>query len=122
MTLFAATTHVRLLSPGPSDSSGSPDTPAGDWGSAPDRDTGYTPVGDPVRAHLSGPSGNGTTDSEGSSAALAWTLLADPCPITTDMLVEDVFDGAVYNVDWCANRPEPLAHVVAGISLVVSSA
>lgn len=115
MTIPISSTTVQLLSPGESD------TEAEEWGGAPAHDTGYAPVGQPVRAVLSAPSGAAITGPGASSAENEVRLVADPCPIEADMLVRDAFDGSVYQVSWALSRPEPLAHVVAGLVRVTAS-
>jgi hypothetical protein len=112
MGILWPTTTIALLAASEDDVPDSDD----DWGGAPDPETGYTKVAIGIRAHLSAPSGAAAFGQEGSSVTAQYRLLADPCPIVDNMRLRDEVTGLEYQVDWCLPRPEPMAHVVAGIS------
>jgi hypothetical protein len=118
VSILFATTQVSLLSPAEDDLPDSDD----DWGGAPDPETGYATVARGIRAHLSAPSASATFAQEGSSVAAQFRLLVDPCAIAENMRVKDEVTGLEYQVDWCLPRPEPMAHVVAGVSRATGTA
>lgn len=117
MSIPIATTTIQLLEPTAFDPENNDD-----WGTAPDPETGYEPAGEPVRAHLSAPSGNATFEQSGFSSSLIYRLLCDPCGIEPSMLVQDLGSGITYTVSWCLSRPGPMPHVVAGLNLVSDTA
>lgn len=117
MGILFPTTTIELRSPTQDDLPDSPD----DWGGAPDRTTGYSPTAKGIRAHLSSPSASATVGQEGSSVTAQYRLIADPCPIADNMLVRDEVTGLEYQVDWSMQRPDPMAHVVAGLTRVTST-
>jgi hypothetical protein len=118
MAILFPTTTVALLAASADDLPDSPD----DWGGAPDPETGYAVVARGIRAHLSAPSGAATFGQEGSTVTEQYRLVADLCPLTESMRVRDETTGNEYQVDWCMPRPEPLAHMVAGLSKTTSTA
>jgi hypothetical protein len=117
VSILWPTTTIALLAATQDDS---PDD-ADDWGGAPDPETGYTKVATGIRAHLSAPNAAASFASEGSSVTAQYRLLADPCDIIDNMRIRDEVTGLEYQVDWCLPRPEPMAHVVAGISRTTST-
>lgn len=110
--ILLATTTIALLGAIEDDVPGDPD----DWGGAPDPTTGYGVVASGIRAHLSAPSGSAGHAPEGSTVTAQYRLIADPCAIVDDMRIRDESTGLEYQVDWALPRPEPMAHVVAGVS------
>lgn len=112
MAILLPTTRISLLGVVEDDVPGSED----DWGGAPDPETGYAVVASGIRAHLSAPSANAAFTPGGSAVTTQFRLLADPCAITDDMRIIDEITGDTYQVDWSLHRPEPMAHVVAGVS------
>jgi hypothetical protein len=117
MAILWPTTTVALLAPSEDDLPDSPD----DWGGAPDPETGYGVVARGIRAHLSSPSGAAAFSQEGNSVTAQYRLLADPCDIVDNMRIRDELTGLEYQVDWSLPRPEPMAHVIAGVSRVVGT-
>jgi hypothetical protein len=115
--ILFSTTTVSLLAASEDDVPGDPD----DWGGAPDPQTGYLRVAEGIRAHLSAPSANANFGQEGSTVTVQYRLLVDPCPLGDNMRVRDESTGLEYQVDWTLPRPEPLAHVVAGLTRVTGS-
>jgi hypothetical protein len=111
------TTSVALKAASQDDLPGSPD----DWGGAPDPETGYATVARGIRAHLSAPSAQAVFGQEGSSVTAQYRLLCDPCALSDDMRVVDELTGLEYQVDWALPRPEPMAHVVAGLTRVTAT-
>jgi len=112
MAVLYATTTISLLAASQDDMPNDPD----DWGGAPDPETGYATVATGIRAHLSAPSGAAVFGQEGSSVTAQYRLLADPCALADNMRIKDEITGLQYQVDWSMARPEPLAHVIAGVS------
>lgn len=78
-------------------------------------------TGDPVRAHLSAPSGSAAFSSGGSTSSTQYRLVADPCELAADMAVRDETTGSIYRVDWVLSRGAPIPHVVAGVSASTST-
>ena len=76
---------------------------------------GVAPVGSPVRAHISTPTGNMRFDPSGQTSTAQYKLQADPCDLRDGDTVRDG-EGNLYRVAWAALRRGPLEHVVAGIS------
>lgn len=106
MSILLATTTITVSTPFVEE----------DWGGAPSYST-FVPIATGIRAHLSAPSGAAVAASEGSSVGIQYTLLCDPsAPIESNSLITDDRTGDVYQVDWWQSRPEPLAHIVAGVS------
>lgn len=112
MTIPLSSTTVALLAPGSISTGDDSD----DWGGAPDPETGYSVVASGIRAHFSAPSASASFAGEGSSVTAQFRLLADPCDLRNNYLVEDETTGLRYSVDWVLPRPAILAHVVAGVS------
>jgi hypothetical protein len=114
MALPFPTTRISLLQPRDADSD------SDDWGTAPDPDGGYGVVASGIRAHLSGSgSGSATSSSsggEGGSELVRYRLLCDPCELAANMRVRDDVTGLVYDVAWVTPRPEPMSHLVAGVT------
>lgn len=117
MAILWPTTTIALLAASEDDMPGSPD----DWGGAPDPETGYSKVAGGIRAHLSAPSGAAAFSQEGNSVTAQYRLIADPCAIADNMRIRDELTGLEYQVDWALPRPEPLAHVIAGVSRVTET-
>ncbi len=113
----APTTSIQLLAPGAND------TEAEDWGGAPPAPSGYEPLGDPVRAHLSVPRGNTSVSPGASTSNTDVFLICDPCAMAPDMLIHDLITGLDWQVDWAVYRPDPfgLDHIEARIARVVAS-
>jgi hypothetical protein len=109
MSILFPTTTIQMMQPGEDD-----------WGGAPDPST-YTPVGSPVRAHLSSPSGQAAAAQNGSTSTVTYRLLCDPCDLKPDMQVKDLGSGVVYQVDWCQPKPGPMPHTVAGLTYVTAT-
>jgi hypothetical protein len=116
--ILFATTQISLKSASQDDLPDSPD----DWGGAPDPETGYATVARGIRAHLSAPSAQAVFSVESSLVSATYRLLCDPCDLQDDMRVVDEMTGLEYQVDWALPRPEPLAHVVAGLTRVTATA
>lgn len=114
MSIPFPTTTVTLLK--------SDVTPGGedDWGSGQDVST-FKPHVTGIRAHLSAPGANAAFQSSGSTVAYEFRLLLDPCDLSEDMQVLDEDTGDQYQVNWRVHRPEPMAHVVAGVSRSIGS-
>lgn len=105
MSVLLATTTIDILQPSAEE----------DWGGAPDRSS-YTPLATGIRAHMSSPSGAAIAASEGSAVGIQYRLLCDIAPIENQSLIIDNRTGDTYQVDWWQSRPEPMAHIVAGVS------
>lgn len=74
------------------------------------------PVGGPVRAHISSPTGSRSFDPSGSDTTSQYKLLTDPCDLRDGDQVQDLADDLVYEVQWAVLRRGLLPHMVAGIS------
>ena len=118
MSILYPTTTITVLQPGGSGS----DDDTDDWGGAPDPETGYSARETGVRAHLSSPSGAASFSQEGSTVTAQFRLLCDPVTLNENDRIRDERTGLEYQVDWCLDRPEPMAHVVAGVSRSEGSA
>lgn len=116
--ILMPTTTIALLGVVQDDSPEDDD----DWGGAPDPTTGYGVVASGIRAHLSAPSAAAASAQEGNTTRVQFRLLADPCDIVDNMRIRDEQTGEEYQVDWSLTRPEPLSHVIAGVSKATSTA
>ena len=120
MSIPLATTTVTLLAPS------NPPVDAGDdWATAPDPETGYTPVATGIRAHFSASGqssfGFGQYVSEGNIEQLRYELLADPCALAADMRVRDEATGLEYDVAWVTPKAALIPHVVASVTRSVGT-
>lgn len=109
MAVPIATTMVQVLQPVMTD-----------WGGEPGDDT-YTAVGEPVRAHLSYPSGYAASAPESNTSGVELRLLCDPVPIEPNMIVRDLSTDLLYQVTWCLQRSALLPHTMAGVRYVTST-
>lgn len=112
MAIPFPTTTIALLAP----ASANRDE---DWGTAPDPESGYSPVESGVNAHFSTTGAGASTGQatpQGNTETIRYELLCDPCGLRADMRVHDERTGLDYDVAWVMPRPEPLSHLVASVS------